>query len=109
MEVGIKDKILTVIAPLKNTPAYKANIKPGDKILKIDDTITTGLGVEDAIKLIRGERGTTVVLTISREEEKEPLEIKIVRDNIEIPTIDTELRKDGIFVLSRTIFISNGS
>ncbi len=99
MEVGIKDKALTVIAPLKDTPAYRANIKPGDKVLKIDKTITTGLSVEKAIKLIRGEKGTTVTLTILREENKEPLEIKIVRDTINIPTLDTELRKDGIFVV----------
>ena len=45
MEVGMKDKILTVIAPLKDTPAYRANIKSGDKILKIDDTVTAGLGI----------------------------------------------------------------
>src|SRR3989338_1289915 len=49
MEVGIKDKVLTVIAPLKDTPAYRANIKPGDKILKIDSKVTSGLGIEEAI------------------------------------------------------------
>src|SRR3989339_1662333 len=71
MEVGIKDKILTVIAPLKDTPAYGANIKPGDKILQIDDSVTSNLGIEKAIKLIGGEKGTTVILTIFREGEKE--------------------------------------
>ncbi len=99
MEVGIKDKVLTVIAPLKDTPAYRANIKPGDKILKIDETVTTGLGIEEAIKLIRGEQGTTVTLTIFREGDKEAKEIKIVRDIINIPTLDTELRPDGVFVI----------
>src|SRR3989344_4106640 len=95
MEVGIKDKILTVIAPLKDTPAYRANIKPGDKIVKIDGKDTYNLSIEKAIKLIRGEKGTTVVLTILREENKEPIEIKIVRDIINMPTLDTELRADG--------------
>jgi len=99
MEVGIKDKILTVIAPLKDTPAYKANIKSGDKILKIDSTVTSGLSIEKAIKLIRGKKGTTVTLTILREGNQKPQEIKIVRDTINIPTLDTELRKDGIFVI----------
>ena len=56
MEVGIKDKVLTVIAPLKGTPAYKAGIKSGDKILKIDATVTNNMTVENAIKLIRGEK-----------------------------------------------------
>ncbi len=99
MEVGIKDKILTVIAPLKDTPAYKANIKPGDKILKIDAKITSDLSIEKAIKLIRGEKGTTVALTIFRDGEKAPREIKIVRDTINTPTLDTELRPDGVFVI----------
>lgn len=99
MEVGIKNKILTVIAPLKDTPAYRANIKPGDKILKINKTTTSLLSIEKAIKLIRGEKGTTVMLTIFREGDKEPMEIKIVRDIINIPTLDTELRDDKIFVI----------
>lgn len=99
MEVGIKDKILTVIAPLKDTPAYKANIKPGDKILKIDTKVTSNLTIEKAIKLIRGEKGTTVALTIFRDGERAPREVKIVRDTINTPTLDTELRPDGIFVI----------
>ena len=109
MEVGIKDKILTVIAPLKDTPAYRANIKPGDKILKIDKTVTSNLTIEDAIKLIRGEKGTTVALTILREEDKDPIEIKIVRDVINTPTLDTELRPDGIFVIKLYSFSENSA
>ena len=109
MEVGMKDKILTVIAPLKDTPAYRANIKSGDKILKIDETVTTGLSIEKAIKLIRGEKGTTVTLTIFREGENEPLEIKIVRDVINIPTLDVELRADGIFVIKLYSFSANSA
>ena len=109
MEVGIKDKILTVIAPLKDTPAYRANIKPGDKILKIDKTITSGLSITDAIKLIRGEKGTTVTLTIFREGNKDPIEIKIVRDIINIPTLDTEFRPDGIFVIKLYSFSANSA
>ena len=109
MEVGMKDKVLTVIAPLKDTPAYRADIKPGDKILKIDKTITTGLGIEEAIKLIRGPKGTTVTLTIFREGNQQPKEIKIVRDTINLPTLDTELRKDGIFVIKLYSFSANSA
>ncbi|MFA5999666.1 MAG: PDZ domain-containing protein, partial [Candidatus Paceibacterota bacterium] len=58
VEVGVKNKILTVIAPLKDTPGYKAGLKSGDKILKIDKSITSDLSIDKAIKLIRGERGT---------------------------------------------------
>jgi len=107
MEVGIKDKVLTVIAPLKDTPAYRANMKPGDKILKIDKTVTSGLGIEEAIKMMRGEKGTIVTLTIFREGNKEPLEVKIERDVINIPTLDTELRSDGIFVIKLYSFSAN--
>lgn len=109
MEVGMKDKILTVIAPLKDTPAYKANIKSGDKILKIDKKVTTGLSIEEAIKLIRGPKGTTVTLTIFREGLDQPKEIKIIRDTINLPTLDTELRKDGIFVIKLYTFSANSS
>lgn len=109
MEIGKKDKILTVIAPLKNTPAYRANIKSGDKIIKIDDTLTSDISVDKAIKLIRGDVGTTVRLTIFHEGDVEPREIKIVRDTINIPTIDTELRKDGIFVIRLYSFSANSA
>lgn len=109
MEVGIKDKILTVIAPLKNTPAYRANIKPGDKIIKIDETSAVGMSIEKAIKLIRGEKGTTITLTIVREGEKEPIEIKIIRDTINIPTLDSELRSDGVFVIKLYSFSANSA
>lgn len=107
MEVGMKDKVLTVIAPLKDTPAYRANIKSGDKILKIDKKVTSGLSVEEAIKLIRGPKGTPVTLTIFHEGAKEPKEITIIRDTIAIPTLDTELRKDGIFVIKLYSFSAN--
>lgn len=107
IEVGIKDKILTVIAPLKGTPAYNANIKSGDKILKIDKTSTMGLSMDKAIKLMRGDKGTTVTLSILREGSQDPMEIKIVRDTINIPTLDTELRPDGIFVIKLYSFTAN--
>jgi len=109
MEVGIKDKILTVIAPLKDTPAYNANIKSGDQIIKIDDMLTSNLSIEKAIKLIRGERGTEVVLTILHEGEKKPIEVKIIRDIINMPTLDTELRKDRVFVIKLYSFSANSA
>ncbi|MEK7071473.1 MAG: S41 family peptidase [Patescibacteria group bacterium] len=109
MEVGLKNKVLTVISPLKDTPAYRAGMKTGDKILKIDDTETSGLSVDEAVKLIRGEVGTTITLTISRGGEKDQREIKIVRDIINIPTLDTELRSDGIFVIKLYSFSANST
>lgn len=99
MEVGIKDGVLTVISPLKGSPAFKAGIKSGDRIIKISDKITSDLSVDRAVKLIRGKKGTEVVLVIVREGVKNSIEIKIIRDVIMLPTLDTELRKDGIFVI----------
>ena len=98
MEVDVRDGVLTVIAPVKDSPAYKAGIKAGDKILKIDEKSTEGLITEEAIKLIRGKKGTTVTLTLFREGAKEPLVISIVRDVINLPTVDTET-KNGVFVI----------
>jgi carboxyl-terminal processing protease len=99
MEIGMKEGILTVIAPLKNTPAERAGIRAGDLILKIDDTITNNMTVDEAVRMIRGEKGTRVRLTIVRRGDEEPKEISIIRDTINLPTIDTELRPDGIFVI----------
>jgi len=96
MEIGIKKGKLQVIAPLEGTPAQRAGIKPGDLILKIDDKDTTDMSVEEAAMLIRGEKGTKVKLTIFREDWKEPKEIELVRDIIQIPSLKFE-KKDGIF------------
>ncbi len=99
MEIGKKENILTVVAPLKKSPAEKAGVRAGDKILKIDGKTTAGMNTDEAVTHIRGKGGTTVKLTLFREGEKQPLEISVVRAPIEIPTIETEKRKDGIFVI----------
>lgn len=99
MEVGIQDDVLTVVAPLKDTPAFNAGVKSGDIILKIDETSTNNLSIDEAISLMRGEKGTPVTLTLYREGASEPLVLTIVRDIIAIPTIDTEI-KDGVFIIS---------
>lgn len=91
MEIGIRDGILTVVAPLKGTPAERAGIRSGDKIVQIDGTPSADMPVDKAVKLIRGEKGTTVKFMVVREGEKEPLTIAIMRDVIEIPTINTEI------------------
>lgn len=109
VEVGMKDKILTVIAPLKGTPAFAAGIKSGDRILKIDDTSTQDLSIDAAIKLIRGEKGTPVTFIILSANETEPKTIKVLRDTINVPTLDTELRPDGIFVIKLYSFSENSA
>lgn len=107
MEIAIKDNVLTVVAPLKNTPAERAGMKPGDQILKIDKVFTAGMSVEEAIKHIRGPRGTTVTLVVKRNGGAE--DVKVVRDIIDIPTIETKLRDDGVYVISLYNFSANSA
>lgn len=99
MEIGMRNGTLTVIAPLKDTPADRAGIMSGDSILRINGEPTDSLTIDEAVKRIRGEGGTPVTFTIARNGEGEFLEIEVIRDVIEIPTIQTELRDDGIFVI----------
>ncbi len=96
MELGIKGKILTVIAPLEGTPAYRAGIQAGDKILKIDDRTTEGMQVEEAVSLIRGKRGTQVTLTISRKTFDQPKDFTLTRDIINVPVVRWELIENNI-------------
>lgn len=105
MEVGIRNQVITVIAPLPNTPAEKAGILTGDIITKIDETSTENMNVDQAVRLIRGDEGTEVTLTIFREGETELLEKKIIRSVINIPTLTTEVVGDT-FVIS--LFSFNG-
>ncbi|MBI2065773.1 MAG: S41 family peptidase [Candidatus Zambryskibacteria bacterium] len=99
MEVVAQDGAITIIAPLKDSPASKAGIVAGDRVIKIDNKETSGLSTEDAVQLIRGPRGTQVLLTIFREGRNEPFEIAIIRDIIDIPTIDTKELPGSIFVI----------
>lgn len=91
MEIGIRKGQLQVIAPLEGTPAQKAGLRAGDKILKVDDTLTADLTIDKAVTLIRGTKGTEVTLTIFREEWNTTKEIKIIRGTIEIPSLSWEL------------------
>lgn len=100
IEIGMREGILTVIAPLKGTPGEKMGLRSGDFIAKINEVSTQDMSIDEAIERIRGEVGTEVVLTIAREGESEFLTFSIIREVIEIPTIETEYRDDGVFVIS---------
>jgi len=93
MEIGIRKGQLQVVAPLEGTPAQKAGLRPGDKIIKINDTLTGDLTIDEAVNLIRGPKGTEVTLTIFREEWQTTKEIKIVRAVIEVPSLKWELKE----------------
>lgn len=98
MEVGIKDDSLTVVSPLKGSPAEKAGVRAGDKIVKINGEVSATMKTEEAVTKIRGKKGTPVVLTLAREGKGQPFDITIVRDVINIPTLDTDF-KDGVFII----------
>ena len=109
MEVGIKDKVLTVIAPLKGTPAEKAGIMPGDKILKINGKTTEDMSVDQAVTIIRGPKGTSVTLLMYREGKTKPNDVVVTRDVIDVPTIDEKLRTDGVYVISLYSFSASSA
>jgi len=90
MEVGLRDGLVTIIAPLPDTPAERAGILAGDVIVTIDDKTTEGMRIDQAVSLIRGERGTVVNLEVYRKGEVDFLPISITRDTINIPTVKTE-------------------
>ncbi|MCK4474094.1 PDZ domain-containing protein [Candidatus Parcubacteria bacterium] len=96
MEIGIRKSQLTVIAPLEGTPAQKAGLRPGDKILKVDETSTIDISIDEAVDLIRGPKGTEVVLLIYREEWENTQEIPIIRQVIKIPSLKLEMLDENI-------------
>lgn len=106
-EIGIRKGVLVIVAPLKDTPAEKAGLRPGDKILKINDTITLDMTVDEAVNLIRGQKGTEVVLTISRDGFDKAKEVKIVRGTIKIPIVKFEMKDNNIAYVALYHFTEN--
>lgn len=91
-EIGMRKGVVTIVSPLEGSPAKQAGLRAGDKVLKINDTITTDLTLDEAVGLIRGPKGTEVLLTIMRYGEEAPKEIKIIRDVINVPIIKYEIK-----------------
>ncbi len=95
IEISIKDGILTVISPIEDTPAYRAGIKAGDQILKIDDKYTKDLSIMEAVKRMRGTKGTKVTLSIMREGFDKPKEFPLVRDIIQVKSVKFKTLDEG--------------
>ena len=95
IEISVKEGVLTVISPIEDTPAFKAGIKAGDMILKIDDKFTKDLNINEAVKRMRGVKGTKVVLTIMREGFEKPKEFSLVRDIIQVKSVRFHLTDGG--------------
>jgi len=94
-EIGIKKDRLTIIAPLSDTPADRAGLRPGDKVLAIDGYDTRGISLDYAVSLIRGEKGTEVVLAVLSNGDEEARDVSIVRDKIEIDSVKFSRKNSG--------------
>jgi carboxyl-terminal processing protease len=95
IEVGAEDGAIRVIAPIDDTPAARAGIKSGDLIIKIDDKLTRGMTLPDAVKLMRGKPKTGITLTVARKGEANPLEFKLVRDVIRVVSVRSKMIEPG--------------
>jgi carboxyl-terminal processing protease len=105
VSITMKDGFVTVISPIEGTPAYEAGIKAGDKIIKVDGNAAGDL--RQAVKMIRGPKGTEVVVTIVREEVKKPIDFKLVRDIIPVESVKTVVLKPGYGYIWITNFRDN--
>lgn len=105
IQIGIKDGMLTVIAPIEDTPAHKAGVKAGDKIIKINGESTKDMPLHDAVTKLRGPKGTSVTITLMRKGWDEPKDITIVRDIIKIHSVkDKKVLEDKIGYIKLTQF-----
>jgi carboxyl-terminal processing protease len=106
--LGFKDGVLSVIAPMEGTPAFRAGILAGDRIAGINGKSTEAMNMRDAIRLLRGPENTPVTLTINRADEKEPLEFKLVREPIKVASVKgARLLDRGIGYIRITQFTEN--
>jgi carboxyl-terminal processing protease len=103
VSVDDKDQVI-IVSPFDGSPAMQAGIRAGDVVLMVDDVVVTGMPLEDAVRLIRGPKGTRVRLTIMREEEAEPLVIEIIRDKVELATVGGMVLEDDIGYVRIALF-----
>ena len=104
IEVGMEDGLVKVISPIEDTPAFKAGVKSGDLIIKLDDKLVKGLTLNDAVKLMRGKPGSSIVLTILRKSETKPLQISVTRAIIKVQSVKSKLVEPGYAFVRITQF-----
>ena len=95
IEVGMENGFVKVIAPIDDTPAQKAGIKAGDLIIRLDDKPVKGMSLNDAVKIMRGEPGSPIMLTVVREGREQPIKVKIVRDIIKVKSVKNRMLEEG--------------
>lgn len=98
MEVDNKDDMITVVAPLKDSPAERVGVKPGDIVISIDETSTADMSVEEAVRLIRGDVGTQVTMKLYRPDTKSQVSVTITREIIHYPTIETRVSGNAFII-----------
>jgi carboxyl-terminal processing protease len=104
IEVGMEDGFVKVISPIEDTPAYRAGIKAGDLIVKLDDTPVKGMTLSDAVKRMRGKPKTQIILTIARKGETKPLIIAITREVIKVQSVKSKVIEPGYAYVRLTQF-----
>lgn len=104
IEITVKNDMLTVVSPIEGTPAYNAGIKPGDQIIKINNDFTKGMTLTDAVKMMRGPRGSTIHLTLHREGIPDLFTVAVVRDVIKIKSVKAKDLKDDYGYVRITTF-----
>jgi carboxyl-terminal processing protease len=104
IEITVKDDTLTVVSPIEGTPAYKAGLKSGDQIIKIDSDFTKGMTLTDAVKRMRGPKGSKIRLTIHREGIPDLFTVTVIRDVIKIDSVKAKPLKDGYAYLRIATF-----
>jgi carboxyl-terminal processing protease len=104
IEVGTEDGFVKVVSPIEDTPAFRAGVKAGDLIIKIDEKPTKGMPLNDAVKLMRGKPKTPVTLTLSRKGETRPIVVQLVRDVIKVQSVRSKMIEPGIGYVRLTQF-----
>lgn len=107
IEVGMEDGLVKVISPIEDTPAYKAGVKAGDLIFKLDDTPVKGLTLSEAVKKMRGKPKTPIKLSIIRKGETKPIELTLVREVIKVQSVKSKLVEPGYGWIRVTQFQEN--
>jgi carboxyl-terminal processing protease len=109
IEISVQSGILTIISPIEDTPAWIAGIKPGDKIIAIDGQSTKGFSLVEASALLKGKKGTSVILSVVRESQEKPIDFTITRGKVKIRSVKTTPLDEGFVYIKITSFIENTS
>ena len=107
IEVGMEDGFVKVVSPIEDTPAFRAGVQAGDLIVKLDETPVKGMNLSEAVKLMRGKPGTSITLTIAREDELQPVVIEITREIIRVRSVRSKIIEPGYGYLRVVQFQEN--